>query len=277
MDFVATGTDLWRRCLGEDSLLQPLWDSLRLNYRDYLRSPLFPVILSVSSYFVFCIPFLICDIMGERWSWVHRFKIQPCRRPTAAMLLHCAGVTMYNHMFLVLPASVAQWLWRPPVDLPEVAPSLCDLLGGVLANLLLFDFQYFIWHFLHHRVRWLYVTFHAIHHNYSSPFALATQCLGGWELVTVGFWTTLNPVILRCHLLTTWTFMVYHVYVSIEDHCGYDFPWSLSRLIPFGIYGGPNKHDVHHQKPNTNFAPHFSHWDKIFGTHADFSYSPAVK
>ena len=260
----------------KNSLLQPLWDNLRLNYSDYLRSPLFPILLTVSSYFVFCLPFLICDIVGDRWPWVQQYKIQPSRRPTAAALLHCASVTLHNHVFLVLPASVAQWAWRPPVDLPDRAPSLLELIAGVIGNLLLFDFQYFIWHLLHHRIRWLYVTFHAIHHKYSSPFALATQCLGGWELVTLGFWTTLNPVILRCHLLTTWAFMVLHVYVSIEDHCGYDFPWSSSRLIPFGIYGGPSKHDVHHQKPSTNFAPHFSHWDKIFGTHANFCFSATM-
>ncbi|CDQ67618.1 unnamed protein product [Oncorhynchus mykiss] len=67
--------------------------------------------------------------------------------------------------------------------------------------------------------------------------------------------------------------MVLHVHVSVEDHCGYDFPWSTSHLIPFSIYRGPSKDDVHHQKLNKNVAPYFSHWDKIFGTHADFSFS----
>lgn len=257
----------------KDSVLQPMWDYLRLNHSETLRSPLFPVILTVASYFVLCIPYLVCDILGKKWPAIYRYKLQPDKLPTTAMLIHCSGVTLYNHILLVFPAAVAQWLWRPPVPLPERAPTLLELAGGVTGNLLLFDFQYFIWHFLHHKIRWLYVTFHAIHHNYSAPFALATQCLGGWELVTVGFWTTINPVLLRCHLLTTWMFMVVHVYVSVEDHCGYDFPWSTSRLIPFGVYGGPSKHDVHHQKPNTNFAPHFSHWDKLFGTHADFSYA----
>ena len=250
----------------EDSILQQLWDHLRLYHSDTMRSPLFPVVLTVLSYHI------VCDIMGDRRPAVQRFKIQPGKRPTLAMLLHCAGVTLRNHLLLVFPASVAQWAWWPPVPIPERAPTLLELAGGVTGNLLLFDFQYFIWHLLHYKIRWLYVTFHAIHHNYMAPFALATQCLGGWELVTVGLWTTLNPVLLRCHLLTTWVFMVVPVYVSVEDHCGYDFPWSTSRLFPFGFYGGPSKHDVHHQKPSTNFAPHFSHWDQIFGTHADFSF-----
>ncbi|KAK9516689.1 hypothetical protein VZT92_024607 [Zoarces viviparus] len=181
MDLADISVDLWMRCFGDDSLLQRLWYSMRLNYRDYLRSPLFPIVLTVSSYFVLCIPFLVCDIMGERWPWVQQFKLQPSRRPTASKLLHCAGVTLHNHAFLVLPASVAQWAWRPPVDLPDRAPSLLELIAGVISNLLLFDSQYFIWH----KIRWLYVTFHAIHHNYSSPFALATQCLGGchWDKI----------------------------------------------------------------------------------------------
>lgn len=266
---------LWTVYDEQDSILQPLWDHLRLYHSDTMRSPLFPVVLSVSSYFIICLPYLVCDIMGDRWPAIQRFKIQSSKKPTPAMLLHCAGVTLRNHLLLVFPAAVAQWAWRPPVPLPERAPTLMEVVGGVTGNLLLFDLQYFIWHFLHHKIHWLYVTFHAIHHNYMAPFALATQCLGGWELVTVGFWTTMNPVLLRCHLLTTWMFMVVHVYVSIEDHCGYDFPWSTSRLIPFGFYGGPSKHDVHHQRPNTNFAPHFSHWDRMFGTHADFSFSKA--
>lgn len=262
----------WESYQKSDSVLQPVWDYLRLNHFDTLRSPLFPVILTVASYFVLCLPYLVCDIMGEKCPAIYQYKIQPGKMATPAMLLHCSGVTFYNHLLLVFPAAVAQWMWRPPIPLPEQAPTLLELAVGVAGNLLLFDFQYFIWHILHHRIRWLYATFHAIHHIYSAPFALATQCLGGWELVTVGFWTTLNPVLLRCHLLTTWAFMVVHVYVSVEDHCGYDFPWSTSRLIPFGVYGGPSKHDVHHQKPNTNFAPHFSHWDKLFGTHTDFSF-----
>uniref|UniRef100_A0A3Q4AVC6 Fatty acid hydroxylase domain-containing protein n=1 Tax=Mola mola TaxID=94237 RepID=A0A3Q4AVC6_MOLML len=142
-------------------------------------------------------------------------------------------------------------------------------IGSTVSSYFVLCLPFLVCDIMGERIRWLYVTFHAIHHNYSSPCALS--------LVTIGFWTTLNPIILRCHLLTTWAFMLLHVNVSIEDHSGYDFPWSTSRLIPLGIYGGPSKHGVHHQKPNTNFAPHFSHWDKIFGTHADFSFSSAMK
>uniref|UniRef100_H3B4R1 Cholesterol 25-hydroxylase like 1, tandem duplicate 2 n=1 Tax=Latimeria chalumnae TaxID=7897 RepID=H3B4R1_LATCH len=273
MEIVGNYTDFLEVYLPKRPLLQYVWDYLRLNYSATLRSPLFPVILTVSSYFIFCVLYLVFNIMGRRWPLIHKYKIQQNRNPTASMMLRCIGITAYNHLVFIFPAAVAQWYWRPPIPLPEEAPTMIEAIVGIIGSLLLFDFQYFIWHMLHHKNRWLYKTFHAIHHDYMALFSLATQCLGGWKLVTVGFWTTVDPIILKCHLLTTWTFMVFHVYVSVEDHCGYDFPWSTSRLVPFGMYGGPAKHDVHHQKPMSNFAPHFAHWDKIFGTHAEYNYS----
>ncbi|XP_078540743.1 cholesterol 25-hydroxylase-like protein 1, member 2 [Lissotriton helveticus] len=273
MDLVIDSSQLFETFLSRGPLLQPLWDYMRFNYSDALRSPLFPVILTVSSYALFCIPYLIFNIMGRKWSYIHKYKIQQNRNPTAAMILNCVGVTLHNHLFYIFPASVAQWYWRPPTPLPEECPSIPEMAAGVVGSLLLFDFQYFIWHLIHHKNRWLYKTFHARHHDYIAPFSLATQCLGGWELITVGFWTTANPILLRCHLLTTWVFMLFHVYVSVEDHSGYDLPWSTSRLVPFGIYGGPTKHDMHHQKPMSNYAPHFAHWDKLFGTHAEFGFA----
>ncbi|KAG7245330.1 hypothetical protein INR49_010780 [Caranx melampygus] len=157
--------------------------------------------------------------MGDRWAWVQQFKIQPNRKPTASMLLHCGGVTLYNHLFLVLPASGAQWAWRPPVDLPARAPSLLELIAGVIGNLCSLTFS----------------ISSGICSIKGSAGCIVSEAGSGHS----GFWTTLLILCLQCHLLTTWAFMVLHVYVSIEDHCGYDFPWSTSRLIPFGIYGGP--------------------------------------
>ena len=53
----------------------------------------------------------------------------------------------------------------------------------------------------------------------------------------------------------------------MEDHIGFDFPISSHRLIPFVLLGGAPKHDMHHQKPLTNFAPFFNHLDHLLGSY----------
>uniref|UniRef100_UPI00398E4E0D cholesterol 25-hydroxylase-like protein 2 n=1 Tax=Pristiophorus japonicus TaxID=55135 RepID=UPI00398E4E0D len=262
--------------LPEESLLQPLWDYLRHRHQDSLRSPLFPVIFSISAYFSFCAAFMALDLLALRCPAINSYRIHPEQPVTRDKLLKTLGLTCYNHLVFILPAATAQWYWRPPIPLPAEAPALSELLVGMLSCTILFDFQCYIWHLLHHRIRWLYTTFHAVHHEYCEPFSWVTQCLSAWELISVGFWTTLDPLLLQCHCLTAWAFMLVNIFISVDDHCGYDFSWSLHNLVPLRLFGGSLKHDAHHQKPATNFAPFFSHWDWIFGTHSKNKHSPAV-
>ena len=60
--------------------------------------------------------------------------------------------------------------------------------------------------------------------------------------------------------------MVVSILISVEAHIGFDFPFLLHNLDPTGMIGGSPKHDMHHQKPLTNFQPFFNHWDKLLGT-----------
>ncbi|KAL2099826.1 hypothetical protein ACEWY4_004220 [Coilia grayii] len=255
--------------LPEDSLLQPAWDYIQRHHETSVRSPLFPVFLSVSTYILLVAAYTTLDLLAPSWPWLNRYRLHQDRHIARASICKTLGLTTYNHLVFIFPAAVAQWLWRPPIPLPQKAPTLTEFLTGVLACTVIFDFQYYFWHMLHHRVGWLYRTFHAVHHQYNEPFSLVTQYLSGWELFSVGFWTTANPVILQCHCLTTWAFMVFNVWVSTEDHCGYDFPWAMHNIVPFGLWGGVPKHDAHHQRPGTNFAPFFSHWDWLGGTAYD--------
>ena len=105
---------------------------------------------------------------------------------------------------------------------------------------------------------------------YISPFSWSAEQLSIPELMAVGFWGNLDPVLLGCHPLTTWCVTVFSIWMSVEDHIGYDLPWTLNRVVPFGLLGGAPAHDMHHQKPGCNFAPFFRHWDRIFGTAAPF-------
>ncbi|XP_075468999.1 cholesterol 25-hydroxylase-like protein [Ascaphus truei] len=250
----------------DSPILQPIWDYVR-SQEQWIKSPFYPVIFSFTVYVAFCLPFLILDFLTPHIPALKKYQVQPQTDPTMQMVMTCLAHTVYSHLVFVFPMSVAYWYWRP-VHLPLVAPQLHRLLLDVIACLLLFDFEYYIWHVLHHKVPWLYKTFHKFHHQYTSTFALATQYSSAWEMLCLGFFAAVSPMILGSHPMTEMAFFIFNIYLSVEDHSGYDFPWSTHRLIPFGLCGGPGHHDLHHQKFISNYAPYFTHWDKLFRTHA---------
>ncbi|MBN3279735.1 C25L2 protein, partial [Polyodon spathula] len=108
-------------CTLEEPLLQSFWDYLHTNCHDTLRSPLCPVILSVSTYFILFALYTVLDVLAQRWHCINKNRIHPEKLVT----------------------------WKK------------------------------IW--------------------------------------------------------TTWVFMMFGVWISMDDHYGYDFPWSLHNLVPFSL------------------------------------------
>ncbi|KAM4618249.1 cholesterol 25-hydroxylase-like protein 1, member 1 [Polymixia lowei] len=249
-----------------DRLLQPLWDYLNFYHLPLISSPFLPVLLAFSSYFFFSLPFAALDILGPKVPLFHKYKIQPYRRPTLGMMAKTFMTAAYNHLIFVIPAVTIGMFLLPPPVLPQIAPTVYEVLIDGLAVLLVFDTQYYIWHVVHHKNPQLYRWVHAIHHEYISPFSWSTEHLSIPELMTVGLWSNLDPILLKCHPFSTWCVTVFSIWMSVEDHIGYDLPWALNHLVPFGLLGGAPAHDMHHQKSSSNYAPFFSHWDRICGT-----------
>lgn len=135
----------------EQRFLQPLWD-LRLGYEDWLMSPLFPVFMSIFFYFVECIPFMLIDMYCCHQKWYLKYKIQPDKEVSIPLVWDTLTLTFWNHVLFILPAAMAQWVWQPPTPLPEMAPPLWEFVWHQVAALLIFDFQYFVWHWTHHKV-----------------------------------------------------------------------------------------------------------------------------
>uniref|UniRef100_A0A3B4C2G8 Fatty acid hydroxylase domain-containing protein n=1 Tax=Pygocentrus nattereri TaxID=42514 RepID=A0A3B4C2G8_PYGNA len=240
-----------------DRLFQPLWDYLVFHHYSLVSSPFFPLMLTFSSYFLFSCPFAILDLLGEQSPAFYGYM----------MLVYwseilqgykCSLRCYFYICYLVSPQCFVQFLLDYNL--------LCLVVGALLWGAWCLDTQYFFWHVAHHKNSHLYKWVYAIHHYYISPFFWSIEHLSAVEVMTVGFWSNLDPLLLQCHPLTTWTLTVFSIWLSVEDHIGYDLPWTPSRLVPFGLLGGALAHDLHHQKPSSNFAPFFSHWDRLFGT-----------
>lgn len=244
--------------------LQAPWDLL-LHYKSLLTSPLFPVLFSIGVYLLMCLPFMLLDCLCPWVPLIRRYKLQPNSAVSWAVVSCCLARSIFNHVVYILPLTVLHWYWRP-VYLPREAPSVPGLVLGMLACLLLFDFQYFVWHVLHHRIPWLYRTFHKVHHTFTATSALTAEHSGAWEMLSLGFFAAINPYMLGCHPLTELAFFVLNIWLSVEDHCGYDLPLATHRLVPWGLYGGAPHHDLHHLTFKSNYAPYFTHWDRLVGT-----------
>ncbi|XP_030060684.1 cholesterol 25-hydroxylase [Microcaecilia unicolor] len=245
-------------------VLQPLWDTVRAR-QDWLRSPFFPVSFSFAVYMSFCLPFILLDLLSAKIPALRKYKLQPHNSPTLGMMMLCLFHTIYNHIVFIFPVTVAHWYWRP-VSLPKAAPEAQKVLLDTFACLLLFDFQSFVWHVVHHRIPWLYKTFHKLHHKHTSTSVLVTHYSSAWETLSLGFFAGVCPIVMKCHPMTEMIFFIVNIWLSVEDHSGYEFPWSLHKLVPFGLCGGPPHHDIHHMKFRSNYAPYFTHWDRLFGT-----------
>lgn len=72
--------------------------------------------------------------------------------------------------------------------------------------------------------------------RYATPFGLTSEYAHPAEILFLGFATIVGPAITGPHLMTLWLWMVLRVLETVEAHCGYHFPWSLSNFIP--LYGG---------------------------------------
>jgi len=249
-------------------LLQSLWE-LHLKNEYYVSSPLYPVVTAGLMYFSVLMPWTIIDLYGKEWKWIRKYKIQPDKEVTWPMLWKVISRNCWNMILYVAPYATAEWIWRAPTVLPPLAPCVFEVVWQNLASLAVLDFEFFIWHYIHHKVRFLYKHVHSVHHEYQSPNAWVAQYIHPYELLWLGLFTATSPWVIGwfagCHPMTNFIFQNFVVVVSIDAHVGYDLPFMPHRWLPF--YGGSVKHDMHHQKPLTNYAPFYTYMDQIFGTY----------
>lgn len=254
---------------GEECLLQGLWDFVRAGQKEILLSPYLPACCAFLTHVLMCVPFFILDVLASVSPLVRSWRLPPdsAPRPSVRHWLDCFGRLVLRYASVVLPATaLLQSVLMSPV-LPELAPSCYRVFVEVLACFLLFDALFFAWHFLMHRFPWLYRHVHQQHHQHKILFALAAQDASSGELLSLLLLALLSSWAVGCHPLSEALFHLLNSWLAVEDHCGYDLPWALQRLLP-GIGGAPH-HQAHHIRQKSNYAPYFTHWDHLFGTYRE--------
>ncbi|GAA6226572.1 cholesterol 25-hydroxylase-like protein [Lates japonicus] len=247
-------------------ILQELWEHVRAGQEEILLSPYLPASYAFLTHVMFCAPFLALDALASVCQKVRSWRIAAGSGPPPSLRrwLGCFWRVLYRYFTVVLPVTAVYQILRQPT-LPVLAPSCWKLFVEVFACFLLFDMFFFIWHYSMHRVPWLYRNIHQLHHQHHSPFALAAQDASSAELLSLLLLALSCAWVVGCHPLSEILFHLLNSWMAVEDHCGYNLPWALHRLLP--CLGGAPFHQAHHSLHSGNYAPYFTHWDHLFGTY----------
>uniref|UniRef100_A0A7N0T843 Fatty acid hydroxylase domain-containing protein n=1 Tax=Kalanchoe fedtschenkoi TaxID=63787 RepID=A0A7N0T843_KALFE len=233
-----------------------------------------------SNFFIYChtilllflifslapLPFVVVELMRLRS--LEKFKIQPVVRLSPGDMCKCYKDVMLLFCYVVGPLQILSY---PSIQMVGIRmglplPSGWEIVMQLLVYFLIEDYtNYWIHRFLHGK--WGYENIHHVHHEYTAPIAFASPYAHWAEILILGIPSFLGPAIAPCHILTFWLWIALRQMEALETHSGYDFPWSVSKYIPF--YGGAVHHDYHHYvggQSHNNFASVFTYCDYIYGT-----------
>ncbi|KAH7549989.1 hypothetical protein JRO89_XS13G0114500 [Xanthoceras sorbifolium] len=283
------------------SIIESGWRYLITNFSDFQLACLGSFFLHESVFFLSGLPFIYL----ERAGWLSKYKIQLVVIVIATLFTHTdqdhtatdlmvASYTKNNSPEAQEKCITQLLLYHFGVNLPVMIfsypvfkymgmqsslplPSWKVVLSQIIFYFILEDFVFYWGHRVLH-TKWLYKHVHSVHHEYATPFGLTSEYAHPAEILFLGFATIVGPAITGPHLMTLWLWMVVRVLETVEAHCGYHFPWSLSNFIP--LYGGADFHDYHHRLLYTksgNYSSTFVYMDWIFGTDKGYRKLKALK
>lgn len=233
----------------------------------WYREPLFwlfPVAtmaLSAVAFMVFAVPLTALAARDPEWARPYRIQSRP---PRAQQLVRSSVKSWAVNNAYLSVGTIAAW---PFLRLSGVHAGPLPPLWVIALQLAFFfyldDFLYYFSHRTLHRP-WLYKRIHSWHHRIVTPWAITGNYMHPFELALTGSVAMVGPVLLGSHVAVLWLWFVWRQWEAAEGHCGYDFPWSPSHLIPGN--DGARHHDMHHARVKGNYAGFTPIPDRVFGT-----------
>jgi sterol desaturase/sphingolipid hydroxylase (fatty acid hydroxylase superfamily) len=140
-------------------------------------------------------------------------------------------------------------------------PSYQTLFIHNIAMTLIHEFIFYWGHRIAHLPS-LY-KFHKIHHEYKQNTILASMHEHPLDyILTIASPALLAVVIVNPHSFTLFQWLAWAIVANIDDHCGYEFPWSPVRW--FWMAGGTDMHEFHHSNNMGCFASKLALYDVLF-------------
>ena len=161
--------------------------------------------------------------------------------------------------------------------LPPKSPTIFQISYQLIFSFLLFDLLFFFLHFALHKNHLLYRYIHKRHHEHNHIHAHVTNQLSISERITLILSANFALKVFCSHPLTRTIFIPIFIGILVDNHSGYDMPFGLHRLVPFGIVGGSLKHYEHHVSGKRAYQPILIYLDAILKNSRRFSNSVRPK
>lgn len=220
-------------------------------------------LVSMGAFATFAAPLTWLAVRDPEWA--RRWRIQPPRKGRKPVIWPSLRLWLLNNALQVV-LFVAVWplirltgLHAGPLPAWWVVPL------QVLFFVYLDDFLYYWMHRLMHRP-WLYKRVHGLHHRIPAPWAVTGHYMHPVEYLATASLMILGPLLVGAHVVTLYAWVIVRQWEAAEGHCGYDLPFSPSKLIP-GSHGAAH-HDFHHSKRHGNYGGFLPLADRLFGTYA---------
>ncbi|KAH7284633.1 hypothetical protein KP509_34G063500 [Ceratopteris richardii] len=214
------------------------------------------------------VPSLLLSVLGQTtFPYLRRFKLQPSFT-TLPVAFRIYKSVMKTFIFLLLPLQLSSYPLIKYIGIRTSLPlpSLWEVLAQITVYFMIEDYlNYWMHRWLH--TKWAYKHIHYKHHESITVTSLAAPYAHWLEVLLLGIPSFAGPAFVPGHMVTIWLWFALRQLEAIETHCGFDFPWWPTKLIPF--YAGSEYHDYHHfvgGKSQNNFASVFTYCDYIYGT-----------
>lgn len=256
------------------SYIEKLWASWYIYFgNDIFATGLLFFLTHEVMYFGRCLPWFVVD----RIPYFNRWKIQPTKIPSNKEQWECCKTVFKQHL---LVEAIPIWAFHPLCSKLKISIAVpFPLIKIMAAQIALFFFLEDIWHYLFHRLFHygvFYKYIHKQHHRYAAPFGFAAEYAHPVEIMALGFGTVGFPILYAyftmskfpqlpsLHLFTICVWITLRLFQAVDSHSGYDFPWSLNKILPF--WAGAEHHDEHHHFFIGNYASSFRWWDAVLKT-----------
>lgn len=239
-----------------DDKLNNLWDFLRTNSM-FMHDSFEPITAS-AAFMLWITMWRMVDFFVPT---LHKYKLIPSSVDNDRDFYPENGPL--SVMAYLGPILVVDFFY-PRRKLPQDIPSSFGIAGMVFASVFLYDLLIYFCHIMFHKTE-LLKPYHVRHHKFSPLLAgdIVGHSLSDGSVQVLCNIISLN--LLKSHPVARTLHNIVVTYMLTECHSGYDAPWMLHRVVPFGILGGSPRHEAHHQTGKVYYHQFFTYLDNMFG------------